>query len=229
MALPQVLDRLISLVFPQRCLACEDVVQYDDFLCENCHLTEIGRLDLPFAHNLADLAACAEYSDTGRDLVLKAKEGGTPRLYSLLAAQMQAVITQCWGGVCFDAIAPVPTTGEKRIARGFNQTEWLATPLSKLTQIPVYPHLLRRKASSKTQHELDSDRRRENARASYEINQPELAAGKTILLLDDLITTGHTISACADCLLGAGAAKVYALSAAYRPRWDKSSKDLKID
>ena len=219
MTLSEMLDRTVSLIFPQRCLACEEAVQYDDFLCENCPLTEVGLLGLPFDHRLAGLAACAEYSGPGRSLVLRVKEGGSHRLYGFLAAQMQAVIEQYWSKICFDAIAPVPTTEEKRKSRGFNQTELLAAPLQTRTGIPVLPHLLHRKAGSKTQHELDSAERRENARTSYQINRSELAAGKTILLLDDLITTGQTVSACADCLLEAGAKDVYALSAAHRPRW----------
>ncbi|MCL2579744.1 MAG: double zinc ribbon domain-containing protein [Oscillospiraceae bacterium] len=218
MPLPELLDRLVSLVFPQRCLLCDSLVEHDDFLCEKCALVTVGKISLDTPSRIAGLMAVVEYTDNARGLVLDAKKGDNPRLYTFLAIEIERLIARHWGDAHFDLIAPIPTTQGRRKARGFNQTELIAAPLGKRCGIPVQADLLTRAESSKTQHELSEDARRENAFASYRLSRPELADSKTVLLIDDLITTGYTMSACAACLLTGGATAVYAIAIGYRQR-----------
>jgi len=218
MTLPELLDRLVSLLFPQRCLLCEDLVPYDDFLCEKCTFDQVGRLTLAIPHRITDLIALTKYSDQARRLVLDLKKGGQPRLHIFLAIELANLLTRHWGDAGFEMVVPVPATQTKLATLGFNQAELLARPLGDQLGIPLHSDVLRRSEHSKTQHELNEGARRENALASYQINRPELAAGKAVLLVDDLITTGYTVSACADCLLEAGASHVYALAVAHRAK-----------
>ena len=213
----EVFDRFVSVIFPQRCLQCDDAVAFDDFLCAKCRFVPVGMVELLFANRLSGIAGVLEYSGERRSLVLKIKDGPPARVCEFFAGEMFKVLAQHWAGVGFDAVVPVPTTNAKMLSRGFNQVDLLARPLGKLAEIPVLPNALRREESSKTQHELSRGQREENARLSYKINRPDAVAGQVVLLLDDLLTTGYTISACADCLLDAGAAKVYALCAAATP------------
>ena len=217
MQLSEILDRLAAAVFPRRCLQCSDVIEYDRFLCAKCRLVRVGRVTLPFPNRLSDVASVCVYGDESRPLILKIKDASEPRVYTFFAGEMHRLLTQLWPDASFDLIVPVPTTQAKMEARGFNQADLLAEPLSKLLGIPTYPHALLREAHSREQHTLSSEQRRENAGLSYKINQPDEVCGKTVLLLDDLLTTGYTASACANCLLDAGAAKVYALTCAATP------------
>jgi len=213
----EVFDRFVSVLFPQRCLQCGDAVAFEDFLCAGCGFVPVGEVELPFVSRLSGVAGVLEYSGDRRGLVLKIKGAPPARVCDFFAGEMHKVFMRHWGGVAFDVIVPVPTTNAKMRSRGFNQVDFLARPLGELIQIPVLPDALRREEGSKTQHELGRAQREENARLSYKINQPDKVAGQVVLLLDDLLTTGYTVSACADCLLSAGAAQVYALCAAFTP------------
>ena len=105
----------------------------------------------------------------------------------------------------FDAVVPVPLHWRKRWSRGFNQAELLARPIAKRRQIPVL-RALRRKRSTEVQATLAVAGRRRNVQGAFEARLN--VAGKRILLVDDVMTTGATASACAMALKRAGAKSV---------------------
>jgi len=126
---------------------------------------------------------------------------------------MQDEILTNWGGVSFDLIVPVPINPSKLLSRGFNQAEKLAVSLSPLLFIPVAQNVLMRYDDAQIQHTLSQAERLENAEAAYDTADAEVVKGKTILLVDDVFTTGATINACGKKLIAAGAAEVYAAAA----------------
>jgi len=111
----------------------------------------------------------------------------------------------------FDAIAPIPLHWLRQWQRGFNQSELLARTLSLRTAIPVI-QALRRVHSTATQAGLSNTARRSNVSAAFRCRRPGDVAGKRILLIDDVMTTGSTASACAAALKRAGAARVALLT-----------------
>ena len=217
MDVAELLDRITSLLFPQRCLQCDEVVEYDDFLCDKCPFDRVGQVTLPFPNRISGLAAILAYSEDRRGLIWKIKDSSAPRVYHFFANEMHRALGEHWGDVRFDFIVPVPTTQAKLDLRGYNQVDLLIEPLSKLANIPILSNALRREEDSQTQHDLSKEKREENAEKSYQINDADAVRGKTILLADDLLTTGYTASVCANRLLDAGAAAVYLLSAAATP------------
>lgn len=214
MTFTEICDRVFSVFFPQRCLMCDDVTAYNDFLCEKCRCVRYGRVSLGFRHRLADAVSAMEYTGGVRKMVLKMKDTAEPRLYKFFASEMHKALLEHWSGVDFDLIVPVPATAARMKSRGFNQTELLADELGRLLKIPVCTDALYREESSEIQHGLARPKRKENAERSYGVKEPGKADRKTILLVDDLITTGYTACACADRLLDAGARGVYVLTAA---------------
>jgi ComF family protein len=114
--------------------------------------------------------------------------------------------------VAFDAIAAVPMHPAKRRRRGYNQAELLAAALSKRVAIPFDRRLLTKRAERETQSTLARAARAANVRGVYEASQR--AEEKSILLVDDICTTGETFRACARELLRAGATRVCAISVA---------------
>jgi len=218
MQLPELFDRAVSLLYPQRCLGCEGLVEYDDLFCEHCPERAAGQIiTLPFTHRLTDVAAIYEYKGRGRRLVWAIKEGEPKRVRYILGYDMRTLLGERWSEAAFDMIVPVPATQTRLEARGFNHAQLLAEQLGGLTGIPVCPHALVRAEDSLTQHNLNRADRRENAELSYQAGETGGLDDKTILLLDDLLTTGCTLAACAQRLLEQGAAKVYALAAATTP------------
>ena len=217
MHIPELLDRAVSLLYPQRCIRCDEIVEYDDIFCAGCPQPAAGQVTLAFPHKLAGIAAIYEYKGRGRKLVWAIKEGSPKRVRYTLANEMHAILSERWGNVAFDMIVPVPATKAKLEERGFNHAQLLAEQLGRLTGLPVCPDTLIRAEDSQIQHNLDKARREKNAELSYLAGQGVRLEGKTVLLVDDLITTGWTLAACAQRLIDCDAAQVYALAAATTP------------
>lgn len=113
----------------------------------------------------------------------------------------------------FDLITPVPLHWRRLWQRGFNQSDLLARDLSRRSGIPV-ARLLRRVRSTSSQAGLSNSSRRRNVTNAFRCRSAEAAAGKRILLIDDVMTTGSTGAACASALKRAGAERVALLTIA---------------
>lgn len=112
-------------------------------------------------------------------------------------------------------IIPVPLHGKKMKARGFNQASILAQALSKSLRLPLDEvSLLRVSGSEKYRAGLDAKGRQDTVAGAFEVRHPRLVANENILLVDDVFTTGATVSACAEALTGAGAKSVSVLTIA---------------
>ena len=110
-------------------------------------------------------------------------------------------------------ITPVPL-GRKRLQeRGYNQVALVARPLSYELGLRYAPNVLTKTRETRSQVGLNAQERRENVSKAYQAD-PLAMKRKSILLMDDVSTTGSTISACAEALLSAGAKEVYAITIA---------------
>jgi ComF family protein len=114
-------------------------------------------------------------------------------------------------GKQFDAVVPVPLHWRRRWARGFNQSELLARAIARRCSVPVLRALQRRRATA-FQAGLTNAARRENVAQAFEARRRCPVAGKRILLVDDVMTTGATAAACARALRRAGAESVSLLA-----------------
>jgi ComF family protein len=117
----------------------------------------------------------------------------------------------------FDAIVPMPLHWRRRWQRGFNQSELLAREIGRKWGVPVFA-LVRRKRATAPQAGLTSAQRRKNVQGAFEVRKGQRLKGIRILLIDDVLTTGATASACARALKRAGAAQVTFLALARRDR-----------
>ncbi|EAY25116.1 ComF family protein [Microscilla marina] len=108
----------------------------------------------------------------------------------------------------FDLILPVPLHKAKLRSRGYNQSDCFARGLSAITDIPWYANVLRRNKATKTQTKKGRIDRWKNVDNIFEVLRPELVKGQHVLLVDDVVTTGATLEACANSLLKVGTAKV---------------------
>jgi competence protein ComFC len=112
-----------------------------------------------------------------------------------------------------DFIVPVPLSSKRKRSRGYNQSALLARPLSLATGIPYKASLLGRVRDTESQVGLSEKERLQNVRGAFSA-QSKLVRGKTILVIDDITTTGATIQNCAAALVEAGAVQVYGLTVA---------------
>jgi ComF family protein len=118
-----------------------------------------------------------------------------------------------------DVAVPVPLHRSRQRARGFNQARALAIHLG----LPVSDALSRTRATE-SQADLPADRRHSNVRGAFAISRHAAVKGRTVVLVDDVMTTGATLNACAAVLIDAGAAEVRALTAARAPLREASAR-----
>lgn len=101
-----------------------------------------------------------------------------------------------------DVIMPIPLHRRKLRERGYNQSEWIARGIASVTKLPVDTVAISRKVYTSSQTNQSVFERWENVKDAFRIEHPEKYAGKHILLVDDVLTTGSTIVACASTFSG---------------------------
>lgn len=214
MSLRAIANALLSALIAPPCAVCESVLDrpLSGAVCDRCWAAIVPRSSDFTLAAIARARAVAPYEGILRDVVHALKYDGrrsiAPPLASLMAAQGRAILDGA------DFVIPVPLHQRRRRERGFNQAEDLARGLG----VPVLDALRRVKATH-PQVDLPADRRRTNVDGAFDIRwrgRSELRplATLTLVLVDDVTTTGATLEACAAALKQAGAAEIRALTAA---------------
>lgn len=154
---------------------------------------------------LHQIRAPLRYAPPADHLIHKLKYEG----HFGLAEPLAQLMTTGWPrwSHSFDLLAPIPLHAERRRSRGYNQSALLAEHLGQARGLRTDKTLLRRVRNTIPQVGLNLDERRQNVRAAFQA-EPSRAARKHILLIDDVYTTGATMSAAAEALLAAGASGV---------------------
>jgi ComF family protein len=112
-----------------------------------------------------------------------------------------------------DTLIPVPLSRKRLKERGYNQVAMVARPLAYELGLMYAPQALQKTRETRTQVGLNARQRRENVSQVYQAD-PSVVKRKSVLLMDDVSTTGSTIAACTEALLSAGAREVYAITIA---------------
>jgi ComF family protein len=158
------------------------------------------------------LRSALRYEGEVRHLVKAFKFAGQSSLAESLAKPL--LQTYQAHGLRADVIVPVPMTGIGRRLRGYNQASLLANELSKLTGVPCADALSRTRSVKEQARSATAEERRRNVAGVFAVRRAAAVAGKPVLLIDDVATTGATLDACARELLAAGATSVSALTLA---------------
>lgn len=151
-----------------------------------------------------------ELQDIVHDLKYNGKFSIGIFLGKLLAASVNDKIRE-WK---IDLIVPIPLHHLKRAERGYNQSDFIAKGMKKILHVPVKSRLIKRVRFTETQTTMNLSERKENMKDAFALRSKKLLQNKSVLLIDDVITTGATTSECAKILLEGGAANVYAASVA---------------
>ena len=150
------------------------------------------------------------YEGTLRELIHLFKYGRMKPLAGTLAGYLASALPR---DQQFDAVVPMPLHWRRRWQRGFNQSELLARRTARRCGIPMV-NAVRRTRATAAQAGLSNARRRENVTGAFHVKKPNTVEGRRILLIDDVMTTGATASACALALKRAGAGSVTLLALA---------------
>lgn len=227
-------DAALDLFFPRRrCMACGSPEGVREGLCARCE-ARLTRVPDRVCERCGDVAqapglcprcraasppyaaarAALLYEGPARTLVLAMKFRGEfdlpVRRFSRAMAQRLA--QEGWR---VDAVVNVPAAPKTLHARGYNQAELIARRLAREAGLPFLRGALRKRNRVRSQVGLGAAERRRNVQGTIRIGRGiARAAGKTLLLVDDVMTTGATVEECARVLLAAGAQAVYVLCAA---------------
>jgi ComF family protein len=152
-------------------------------------------------------AACL-YDDASRDLILKFKHADRTDLAKLFARWIGRAAADLLAEA--DAVAPVPLHPSRLLARRYNQAAEIARPLARAHRLTYLPDALVRARRTDSQGGKSGSGRRRNVAGAFEVPPARrgLVEGRSILLIDDVLTTGSTVEGCARALLKAGAARV---------------------
>jgi len=209
-------NAILKLLFPPKCMLCGMPLRENEEICGDCRQKVLLNTAPPRMEKGAffEKAAAGLWYETH---VRNAVHGLKYREKQNYARPLARVMTYAYqhkiGEEC-DLIAFVPTNPSTLRKRGYDQAQLLAEALSEMLDIP-WVQALEKTRETQPMHGLKPDARRANVLGAYRVCcQADLLRGKRVLLVDDILTTGSTLSECARMLKAAGALRVYGLCAA---------------
>jgi competence protein ComFC len=240
-SLSAVYDAALAVLYPQRCQICGSAVEsrHDGVSCAKCwsetHLFtsadalcwKCGALSLARVSDdnreaircgrcddemFTCARACGFYESALRASILELKrQPHVARRVRELVHDLQ----QCEPLNTTDLIVPVPLHPDRESERGFNQAVVLARELARVSGLPIDEHsVVRRVHTERHRAGMDAKARRQSVANAFEVRHSDLISGRRVLLIDDVFTTGATVSTCAAALIEAGADSVFVLTIA---------------
>jgi ComF family protein len=237
-------EKILDVLLPPHCLTCDAQVERQGSFCATCFsdLNLISapfcaRCGVPFAHEgeaergeggallctpcltralgFAVARAALRYDEGAKRLILPFKHADRTEMAVPLARLMARAGAEMLAAA--DILAPVPAHWRRLIARRYDQAALLAQRLGRLSGRRVVPDLLRRNRATVPLGDKGAAERAALVADAFSVARPARVAGKRVLLVDDVMTSGATAEACARALLAAGAARVDVLAAARVP------------
>lgn len=214
----KLLDAILDLIYPPRCAFCHRFLyERGDGLCrfckENLPVTGVLAEQTQFAH----VKCCVSplfYENTVRDSLHRFKFGQQTGYAGIYAGFVVKCIDE--NEISCDIISWAPVSAKRLRKRGYDQAELLAREIAGRKGLPCERTLEKIRDNPPQSRAGNALKRRENVKGVFRAVAPSPAQGKRVLLVDDIVTSGATLSECAKMLKNAGAAEVYAATLARR-------------
>lgn len=209
---------ILDIIYPNRCPFCDSFIKWDKLACDKCIealpyvpeniCTECGKFPCECDKEIRFYDKCYTvcfYDEIARNgiLSLKSKNGiNAAEFFSNVLSERLKKTEHP------NLIIPVPATEEKKRIRGYNQAEIIAGYISDLLGAPVADDILFKRSDLPEQHSLTASERKHNAENMFYIDKNNDLRNTTVILCDDVITTGSTLNECSKLLKQNGASKV---------------------
>ena len=221
---------ILDFALPPRCAGCGIVVEQVHSFCSDCwtkveflgpggcsscglplQATEADQCAVCLAKppRIARTRAAVVYDDLARGVAIRLKYGRKVALARTMARYMAPLLDAEGGDLL---LVPVPLHRSRIWSRGFNQSAIVARELSRLTGLQTLPRALTRTRRTPPLKGMSPLQRRRAVAGAFTVPESEIVRGKTVILIDDVLTTGSTANACARALRRAGAARVELVS-----------------
>jgi len=220
-------NAFLDFILPRFCCSCKTKLSLDQYtMCRNC-LSKIQRstpirLSREFDRKFSDKKIISEFYSP----FVFEKDRELQHAIHALKYEKKFPIGIFLGKVLgsefkkqeinwkFDLIIPIPLHQLKKAERGYNQSYFIAKGVGNILNVKVSDRVVKRVKYTESQTTMNLNEREENISGAFKVSQKNAIREKSILLLDDVITTGATIAECGKILLEAGANKIYAASIA---------------
>ena len=205
-------------------------MRHEKWLCTHCfirlpltsyHLVEHSLLEKQFWGLFPIEKAVSMFHHDGkktRRIIYHIKYFGHPKVATYLASLYAQELNDYHFFDDIDCIIPLPLHWRKQLKRGYNQSHYIAKGIQQATGLPIYYHVIKRENNNPSQTRLNAYERQENVKDVFRLTHPEKIAGKHILLVDDVTTTGATLASCAKELIKAPQVKISILTLAIAAR-----------
>ncbi len=200
----QFIKTVLDLVFPPRCQVCRGIGK--EALCRECESR------IQYLQPSAFIHSVGVYEDVLKSAILRFKFKKRTQLAEPLGMLMVRYLSRHLDTSRLDFIVPVPLHKKRLNVRGFNQSELLAHVLTGYYKVPTVSGLLFRTKDTLPQFNLPRAERLKNVKGAFEVKGKGLLKDRNVLLIDDIYTTGFTISECTRALKDNGARSVHVLT-----------------
>lgn len=221
------LKRFSKLFFPNRCEFCGEVIEFNETVCSACK--DLPEIKAPICESCGCsksdcnckkkkkeykmIVAPYYYRDRAVIAIHSFKDSDMTFLAPRFCRDIAKCINEHYADIAFDAVAYVPMRKWNQLKRGYNQSEMLARGVSEIINVPVMD-LLAKTVRTRPQKRSTARERRANVFGAFDVIDTEYVKGKTILIIDDVKTTGSTLNECSKMLKIYGAKAVYCASLA---------------
>jgi ComF family protein len=223
------LTGLLDFICPPICLLCDARLEKENPICDLCWKTVLDSVKIQHQRKKKDFphlsekltidcaTTCWPYTPEIERIIHQIKYQKWRKLGVFFGKQMGNILKKDFKKLENTWMIPVPLHKIRRRDRGFNQSELLCGGLATVIPVPVHEKILVRLCDTKSQTKLSARERELNVEDVFAVQNPRLVDGKRIFLVDDVVTTGATVNACAKVLKEAGAEQVIGIALA-RPQ-----------
>ena len=201
------MTNLLNLIYPNVC-----------GFCNKCKVkirnNQINVIIKPRNKYFKELISIFKYEGIIRDKILQYKFEDKAYMYNTFAKIILKNEKICGLLKKYDIIIPVPIHKKRKAQRGYNQTQLIASKISKYVEIKLCDDVLIKSKNTIAQSKLNKNKRKQNIKGAFKILNSEKIQGKNILLFDDIYTTGSTVNECSKILTRAGAKRIGVLTIA---------------
>ena len=218
---------IVNCIYPTKCISCNEFTKKVFYICDEClpkfellNMKTCKKCGLPkekcecnkFYYHFDGVVSPFLNASVAKKSMYNFKFHAFLDAAEFFAKYMAQFVEKRFENIDFDVVVAVPMTTKSLLRRGYNQAEILAKLVSKNLKLKHYNKALKKIKETDVQHSLNMENRWSNLRNAYKVKNKNYFKEKTVLLVDDIKTTGATLDECTRMLKLAGAEKVYCVT-----------------
>lgn len=213
-------EGIANIIYPPKCIFCQRLLDHNAALhiCNACYTklplieNKVLKTSPDEDNNYCDgVVSVFEYTGMVKESLIRFKFYNKPSYYRTYARLLADKVGKVTDVKNYQMVLSVPLHKHKEFSRGYNQARLLSKALSRILKLRECSFLLKRDRYTEAQSLLDRQKRNQNVKGAFAVTAPKKVKGKTILLVDDILTTGSTLEECSRVLKQAGAERVFAV------------------